>query len=149
MGGFTKIQLIDCSQENIDNENKILDKLKLAKKYRFYSEKDVKFEYEGFINGDGVFPDDMFPRDKIRTYNDFKKYWSSEALGEVFVPNFGTLTFDCYFSRTSKRAMNIIGKYLLLRYNEISYTDGSYSTFVERSGLSKKNKEYIMQLDKL
>lgn len=148
MGGFTKIRLSDISQENIDKHNQMLKDLKAPKWCRFYSEKDVKFEYEGFVNGEGEFPEHLFPRDKINSYEDFKRYWSPEALGEVFVPKFGTLTFDCYFGRTSKRAMNIIGKYLVENCMDVEEVGGSYSTFVERSGLSKKDKEYILILDK-
>lgn len=148
MGGFTEIRLKDCSQENIDEQNKKLEELKAPKWCRFYSEKDIEFEYDAFINGVGEFPEHLFPRHKINSYEDFKKYWSPQALGEVFVPYFGTLTFDCYFGRTSKRVMNIIGKYLVENSDQINFVEGSFSTFVERSGLSKKDQEYIIILDK-
>ena len=47
MGGFTSIWLRDTSQQNIDQQNAELDALGVAKRYRFYSEKDIEFEYEG------------------------------------------------------------------------------------------------------
>lgn len=147
MGGFTLIRLKNCSNENIKEQNKKLAECKVAKRYRFYSEDDVKLEYEYYKKGDGNFPEHLFPKDKINSYTDFKKYWSSEALGEVFVPNFGTLTFDCYFGRTSKRAMHNIAMYLRLNYSQIKETNGSYSTFVERCGYSEKTQKELMQLD--
>ena len=148
MGGFTKIVLRDCSQVNIDSQNNKLKKLKVAKQYRFYSEKDVQIEYEFFKKEDGYFPENQFPREKIKSYKDFTKYWSTEALGEVFVPKIGTLTFDCYFGRTSKRAMKVIASYLMCNLSQIKEVDGSYSTFVERCGWGKARQAELMELDK-
>lgn len=142
MGGFTSIQLKNISQENIDEQNQKLDDLKVAKHYRFYSEKDVEEEYEYYLKKDGVYPEHLFPSEKINSFEDFKKYWSSEALGEVFVPQFGMLTFDCYFGRTSNKTMHGIARYLLENENLIKETSGSYSTFVERSGYKAKTKQY-------
>ena len=132
MGGFTAIYLKDTSEENIMKQNELLRHYGVAKKYGFYSEKDIQFEYDGFCIGTGVFPEHLFPKDKIKSYNDFKRYWSPKALGECFVPYVGSLTFDCYFGRTSKRAMRGIGKYLADNYHEIKSMDGSFETFFER-----------------
>jgi len=85
MGGFTTIRLKDNSQANIDLHNQKLREFNLAKKYSFYSIEDIEFEYEAFVKGNGVFPDHLFPKDKINSFNDFKKYWSTEALGESFL----------------------------------------------------------------
>lgn len=132
MGGKTQIRLKDVSQENIDKQNALLEECGVCKRYRFYSEKNVKAEYQYYLKGDGVYPEHLFPKDKINSYADFKKYWSSEALGEVFVPKFGTLQLDCYYGRTSKRALRNIGKYLGNNPREIKKVDGSFSTFAER-----------------
>ena len=148
MGGFTAIRLHNCSEENIKKQNEQLKECKVAKRYRFYSENDVKKEYEYYKKGDGNYPEHLFPKDKIRSYNDFKKYWSAEALGEVFVPKFGTLTFDCYFGRTSKRAMHNMAKYLLTNLSQIKSVSGSFSTFVERSGYCEKTQKELLVLDK-
>lgn len=148
MGGFTQIFLRDCSQQNIDAQNQILDDLKVPKRYRFYSEKDVKEEYEYFIRKEGVFPEHLFPSDKIHSYADFTKYWSTKALGSVFAPPFGSLQFDCYFGRTSNRAMHLIARYLLeafyLGESRIKNAEGSYTTFVERCGYKTKTKQTIL-----
>jgi hypothetical protein len=132
MGGFTQIKLRDCSQRNIDTQNARLELAGVPKMFRFYSEKDVIFEYEAFLIGKGVFSENQFPKDKINSLEDFKKYWSTKALGEMFVPPFGTLQFDCYFGRTSKRAMRNLGRYIALNIREFKEFDGSFSTFMER-----------------
>ena len=147
MGGFTKLMLRDTSIENIRKHNELLAKAKVRKEIRFYSEDDVKLEYEYFKKGDGYFPDDQFPKDKIKSYKDFTKYWNTEAMGEVFVPKFGTLTFDCYFGRTSKNAMKCIKNYivdaLLSDDSPFEYAGGSWSTFLERCSASKLDLELI------
>lgn len=148
MGGFTAIRLNDCSEDNIKKQNEQLKKFGVAKHYRFYSEEFVKEEYEYYLKRQGNFPEHLFPRDKINSYQDFKKYWSPEALGEVFVPKFGTLKFDCYSGRTSKRAMHNIARYLLNNISQIKSTDGSFSTFVERSGYCAKTQKILFELDK-
>ena len=148
MGGFTQIRLRHTSEEVVARENKELRECGVARRYRFYSEADIRFEYEGFVTGDGVFPPHLFPKDKIKNYADFKRYWSSEALGEVFVPKNGTLNFDCYFGRTSKRAMHNLAKYLLCNQSKIKSVNGSFSTFVERCGYGKKAQAELMTLDK-
>lgn len=144
MGGFTKVVLKDVSRENIDKQNARLELYKVPKKYRFYSEQDVILEYEAFKMHDGVFPENQFPRDKIKSFEDFKKYWSPEALGEVFVPHYGTLTFDCYFGRTSQRAMRNIGRYLGYNVKYIKKVDGSFSTFAER-GMTKIERQIMTE----
>jgi len=147
MAGFTSLKLRDTSQENIDEHNQHLDELGVAKRYRFYSVDDIKYQYEGFVNGEGVFKECFFPRDKINSFEDFLKYWSPQALGEVFVPHIGSMNFDCYFGRTSQRAMHGIARYLLIYGDHIRTTSGSYSTFVERCGYKAKTK--LRQLMKL
>lgn len=150
MGGFTQLKLKDTSEENIAKHNKMLDDAGVAKKYRFYSEDDVKKEYEYFVKDDGVFPEHRFPKDKIKSYKDFKKYWNPEALGEVFCPPFGTLQFDCYFGRTSKRAMKAIKNYIVnaliaegVGKTPFESASGSWTTFLERCSASKLNLELI------
>lgn len=140
MGGFTKIVLKDKSCENIKKHNEILKDYGVAKKYSFYSEDDVKFEYDSFVKGLGVFPEHLFPKDKINSYNDFTRYWSTEALGEVFIPKFGTLTFDCYFGRTSQNAMSRIGRYFADHVEDMESVGGSWDTFMER-GMTKLQRE--------
>ena len=148
MGGFTKIHLKDTSVENIKFANDILDRMKLPKKHRFYSEDDVKEEYEFYKKGDGNYPENQFPKDKINSYDTFKKYWSTEALGEVFVPKFGSLTFDCYFSRTSQSAMNLIANFVFSYRYLIGEVSGSYSTFInDKITLSQKKKDELIKLD--
>jgi len=149
MGGFTKIQLKDVSQENIDLQNSKLDIIGLRKKIRFYSKKDIALEYEYFKKDDGVFNENFFPRNLIHSLSDFKRYWSTEALGEVFVPPIGSLTFDCYFGRTSKRAMHHIGLYLVDNHKEIKSASGSYSVFIERAGLNELELLILEKANKL
>lgn len=144
MGGITKIILKDTSEQNIVAHNTRLDIAGVPKKHRFYGEADIIAEYEYFKANDGNFPEDQFPKDKINSLNDFKKYWSTEALGEVFVPKNGTLTFDCYFGRTSEKAMRAIGKYVVENRDEIKETGGSFSTFIER-GMTKLEREIIAE----
>lgn len=144
MGGFTKFQLKDTSNENIAKHNMLLRKFGVPKKFFFYSLNNLIEEYEGFRRGDGVFPESFFPRDKIKSFDDFQRYWSTEALGEIFVPPFGALTFDCYFSRTSKRAMRNIAKYLADNHKDIESASGSYITFFER-GMTKQERQIMKE----
>ena len=146
MGGFTQFKLRDKSQENIDKHNAILDEYKVNKKYRFYSERDVLLEWEAFKANNGTFPEHLFPKDKIKTFENFKKYWSPEAIGEVFCPEYGTLQFDCYFGRTSKRAMRNIGRYLADHHRDIKSMHGSYETFFER-GMTKLERKIMEESD--
>lgn len=133
MGGYTKIRLKDNSQANIDLHNQKLREFKVAKKYSFYSIKDIEFEYQAFVKGVGVFPDHLFPKDKIKSFKDFRKYWSTEALGEVFVPKFGTFTCDVYFGRMSKRAMRSFARYFMANIDAIAEVEGSSTTLFERA----------------
>ena len=137
MGGLTTIYLKNTSEKNIKKQNELLKLHNVSKKYRFESEEDTIFEYEGFVKGKGHFPEHLFPKDKINSLSDFKKYWNHKALGQVFVAQIGSFNFDCYFGRTSKRAMNNISKYLEENVEEIKSVSGSFSTFVER-GMTKK-----------
>jgi hypothetical protein len=147
MGGFTEIRLRDTSENNIIIQNRRLEKLGVAKRYRFYSEANAHSEYyEYYLVGKGNFPEHLFPKNKISSYEDFRRYWSPEALGSCFVPHVGTLTFDCYFGRTSKRAMRAIGKYVARYSSEIKSVDGSFSTFMER-GMTKVEREIIANSD--
>jgi len=142
MGGFTSIYLKDTSINNIRKQNEKLREYGVAKKYHFYSDDDIRFEYEAFKNGEGIFPADQFPRDLINTFKDFKKYWSPKALGRIFCPDTGSLNFDCYFGRTSKRAMRNMGKYVYDHAEDIKKVSGSFTTFIER-GMTKREREYI------
>ncbi|MFA5366645.1 MAG: hypothetical protein WC333_02075 [Dehalococcoidia bacterium] len=132
----------------IARENEELKNCGVARRYRFYSNADIRAEYEYYLKGDGNYPPHLFPPHKINTFEDFRKYWSPEALGEVFVPKNGTLNLDCYFGRTSKRAMHNIARYLLCNSSKIKSVNGSFSTFVERCGYGKKNQAILMELDK-
>ena len=73
-------------------------------------------------------------------------------MGEVFVPKFGSLTFDCYFGRTSKNAMKCLKNYIVdtlllpeysMENSPFKYADGSWTTFLERCSASKLNLELI------
>lgn len=153
MGGWTKIQLKDTSQENIDQQNERLREYGLRKDIRFYSEKDIIKEWEHYQN-DGpeerakYYPPHMFPQD-IQTLEEFKKYWNPEAIGVVFCPKIGALHFDCYFGQTSKTAMHKIAYWILCHGESQGIrTEGSYSTFVERSGYkAKTNQKYLMKFN--
>jgi len=145
MGGFTQIKLKDVSIQNIEKQNAILDIHKVPKKYRFKSLETVQIiEYEYFKRGLGTFHESQFPKDKIKSLADFKKYWNPKAIGEIFCAYSGTLQFDCYFGRTSKSAMRKIGKYLAENINEIREVDGSFSTFLER-GTTKAEVKIITE----
>lgn len=144
MGGFTEVFLRNKTQVNIDKMNTLLREYKVPKWYRFYSENDVKFQYESFLKNKGHFPETHFPKDKINSYEDFTKYWSTKALGACFVPRFGTLTFDCYFGRTSKRAMRNMGRFIADNYREIESTSGSFETFMER-GMTRIERQIIAE----
>ena len=144
MGGFTQVFLKDTSRTNIDSHNAKLEIKKVPQKYRYSSDFDTIIEYEYFKEGKGAFPEDQFPKDKINSLEDFKKYWSPEALGEIFVAPTGTLQFDCYFGRTSKRAMRNIGKYLAENSTAIKKVSGSFSTFCER-GMTKLEQQIMKE----
>lgn len=148
MGGFTKIQLRDCSQKNIDKCNEELRAQGLRKDIKFYSEEDTRKEWQFYRSKQYAeraeyYPPHLFPQD-IKSYEEFKKYWSTRALGEVFVPPIGALTFDCYFGRTSKTAMHALARWLLLSLDDIKEVSGSYSTFVERCGYKAKTKQRLL-----
>jgi hypothetical protein len=144
MGGFTNFKLKDVSEMNIMKHNAKLRVFKVPEKYRFYSVSDVLLQYEYFKIGDGAWPEAQFPKDKINSFEDFKKYWNPKALGVVFVPHFGQLTFDCYFGRTSKRAMRGIAKYLAENHRDIESAGGSYETFFER-GMTKLERQIMKE----
>ena len=150
MGGFTEIFLRDKSIENIRKQNARLKAIGVSKMY-FYSDDNIQKEWEAFKKNEGVFPEHLFPREKIKTFDDFKRYWSPKALGSCFVPYNGSLTFDCYFGRTSKRQMKLLRKYLMdydfetSRFNIdlIENVSGSFSTFVERGGFTKLDQQML------
>ena len=146
MGGFTKIQLRDTSEENIDKCNQELREFGLRKDISFNSEKSIREEWEFYQNDS---PEDRrkyyhnFPQD-ITEYSEFRKHW----LAHPFVRPIGALTFDCYFGRTSTRAMHAIARWLLLSLDEVKHVEGSYSTFVERCGYKARTKQkLLMSLD--
>ena len=153
MGGFTQLKLKDTSTENIAKHNKMLGEAKVRKGIRFYSEDDVRLEWEAYENNEGHFPLEQFPRTKIYSFETFKQYWNTEALGAVFCPPFGTLTFDCYFGRTSNNAMKCIKDYiisalLLQEYfmkSPFEYASGSWSTYLERCSASKLDLEMMKE----
>ena len=132
MGGFTEIHLKNTSEENIKEQNRKLKSFGVPAKYRFYSETDIKKEYKCFIKGEGAFPEHLFPKNEINSYEDFKKYWNPSAIGSTFCPYAGSLTFDCYFGRTSDKDMRGIANYLLQNHNEIKSADGSFDTFMSK-----------------
>ena len=134
MGGFTQIFLKDKSSENISRMNKELQAEGVQRAYRFYSEDDIKLEYDAFIKGLGNFPDRQFPKELIHSYSDFRKYWSTEALGATFCPEIGSLTCDCYFGRMSQRAMTNLCRFITLFSSDIEKIKGSWSTLFERGG---------------
>lgn len=136
MGGFTTVVLRDKSEENIARQNQRLIDMGLAKKYHFYSVKDVEYEYEWFKKGKGVFPEDQFPRDRIHSFADFRRYWNPRALGEVFCPEYGTLRFDSYFGRTTLKNMRIIRNYIVQNVKIIESVNGSFETLLEKTGAS-------------
>ncbi len=142
MGGFTSISLKDKSIRNIFTHNAKLRVAKVPKEYRFISEEDTIIEYEYFKAGEGVFPEDQFPKDKIYSLEDFKKYWSTEALGECFCAPIGALTFDCYFGRTSNRALRKLGKYVAENIDAFEEIEGSFSTFMEK-GMTEKERKIV------
>ena len=144
MGGFTECFLKDTSQKNIDKHNKLLAKAGIPEMYHFYSQKDTKKEYKYFLKGDGVFPEHQFPKDKIKSYKDFRKYWSTNAIGACICPKFGTLRFDCYFGRTPDDVMEKIGKYIAENISEFKGFDGSFGTFMER-GMTDNQRKIVQQ----
>lgn len=144
MGGLTYIRLKDTSRNNIAAHNARMKLAKVPMKFRFYSEDNVILEYEAFKIGDGVFPERQFPKDKIKSYQDFKQYWNHEALGEVFCPKFGTLSFDCYFGRTSQRGMRAVAKYIVDNHRDIESTSGSFETFMEKA-MTKIERQIIAE----
>lgn len=146
MGGFTKIILKDKSEDAIIAANCLLDLHKVSKKYRFYSQRDTKEEYQHFLNNNGHYPEHMFPRNKINSYKDFLKYWNPVSCGECFVPHFGTLTFDCYYGRTPQIQMKRIANFLLENIDLIEKVGGSYETFVERCGKRSNLKKQLLNI---
>lgn len=145
MGGFTAIYLKDRSQENIDRQNQHLDDLRVPKSFRFYSEKNTEKHYQHYLAGNGEFKECFFPPDKINSLEDFKRYWSPEALGTVFVPHVGSMNFDCYFGRMSDYAMHGVMRWVLLfGEDEAITTSGSYGTLVQKSGYSSRTKLAIL-----
>ena len=144
MGGFTKVFLKDKRIENIKAQNEELKKLELSKDYHFYSEDDILLEYEAFKNSDGVFPEHLFPKAKIKSYNDFIKFWNTKSLGEMFCPHFGSLTFDCYFGRMSDEDMAKVGKFIAKNVDIFEKAYGSFTTFMER-GMTEEKRKIIKQ----
>jgi ASC-1-like (ASCH) protein len=143
MGGFTKILLKDTSAENIQKQNEILAEEGVDEMYRFYSENDVLLQWEGFQENPEYFPDHLFPKDKINSYTTFKEYWNTEAIGEIYCPPFGMLTFDCYFNRMDQAQMYSVAAYLLKNPEQIAAVGGSYDTFVERAGIGNMTRNRL------
>ena len=129
------ITLKDKGTENCAVHNMILKyDYKCAKYLQFNSVAHTKFEYEGFKRGVGVFPEHVFNRDEIQTFEDFEKVWNPDCVGEIFVPRYGTGKFDCYFGRTPNATMGNIAKYLFEFSDDIESVSGiSTDTFLERA----------------
>jgi hypothetical protein len=142
MGGFTEIHLKNKSIENIAYMNEQLALEGVKKSFRFYSDLDIKLEYEAFVRGDGHFPEYQFPVEKINNFKDFKNYWSPEALGRVFCPEIGSLICDCYFGRMSQRAMEKVCRFVALFSSDIEKVSGSWSTLVERGSKNWQRKVF-------
>jgi hypothetical protein len=117
---------------------------KCCNHFKYDSHLDVRIEYEYFKLEDGNWPEEFFPKDKIKSFKDFQKYWNPKALGEVFVAPIGALIFDCYFGRTSKNAMRGIGKYLAVNHRDIELATGSYDTFFER-GMTRLERQIMKE----
>jgi hypothetical protein len=147
MGGFTQIKLKDCSEENIKIQNELLNEYDVPREYRFQDlKKDQEEEYKYFKKGEGSFPEHLFPKDKIKTLADFRKYWTPSAVGECFVPPSGTLQFDCYFGRTPEDVMYNIGRYVAENVDAIKETCGSFTTFMER-GMTEEQRKIVEASD--
>lgn len=147
MGGFTLVYLKDKSKENISYHNDLLKQYGVPRRYRFNNlEKDQKQQYGYYLSGkyDSYFPEHLFPSEKIHNFEDFQKYWNPEALGEIFVHPNGSLGFDCYFGRTSNRAMRNIGKYIANYIDCFEKFDGSFETFMER-GMTRRERKIVKE----
>ena len=142
MGGFTKIRLKEKSNHSIDAINIRMDLMGVPKKLRFYSFRDIVFEYESFKLGLGVFEEEFFPKDKIHNLTQFMKYWNTEVLGETFVPKKGTLTLDTYFGRTSDYTMKKLLNFICTNLDEIESVGGSFGTMVEK--VASKKQEHML-----
>jgi len=142
MGGWTEVHLKNKSLANIRKQNALLRQYGVKRALSFYSDDDIQSEFDGFRKGTGHFPEDQFPRDKIKSLEDFKEYWNPKRWGSSMIPHIGQLSFDCYFGRTSRNAMRNIGRYIADNHNEIESVNGSWSTFVER-GMTKREQEII------
>lgn len=133
MGGWTQINLSEPNEENINIQNAKLEGYGVPKKYRFYTELDIRKEYEYYKLRDGNFPDFLFRG--VNTYEGFRKAWLDWTHLKV-----GGLHFDCYYGRTGKLAMRRIGKYIAENVDLIASVSGSFGTFMER-GMTKKEIE--------
>lgn len=142
MGGMTYLYLKDTTEQNIARHNAKLEVLGVPKKYRFYSRNDVILEYEYFLAQKGSYPEHLFPKNKINSFEDFQKFWNTKNLGECFVPKFGSLLLDVYFGRTSKRSMRLIARHFVDNIEEFDSVNGSFSTFLER-GFNRQQIEVV------
>ena len=133
MGGFTAIFLKDRTERNIKLQNERLAECGVKKCYRFYSQANVRVEYEAYKSGKGYFPTYQFPTDQIKSLKDFKKFWNTKAVGDTFYPKFGSLTFDCYFGRMSQRQMKAVVKYMKIYVKDIHSVNGRFSSLLEKA----------------
>jgi hypothetical protein len=155
MGGWTKVMLKDTSRDNIDRHNARLEIFGVPKQYRYQHHGNVVEEYEWYLAHvsepdhpnskvrEAVYPEHMYPRDQINSFADFCKFWNPEAVGASLVPPNGALTFDCYYSRMSRRAMRAVAKYLLANVAEIASVEGSFSTFMEKGMTASQRAEFL------
>lgn len=148
MGSQVVILLNDVSQENIDKQNQVLNNLGIDEGIHFYSEKDVKLEYDWFKTNKNEFPDHLIPHDKIKSFDDFKQYWNTENLGKTFCPEFGSLKFDIAYDRTEQDQIDLITEYLITNISLIKKGEGSFDSFVNMTKLDDDLKESLLSLYK-
>lgn len=132
MGGHTTIKLKTTTASNIAKCNEGLRKAGVAKKYGFYSEEDRVKDWEDFRDYPHLYSE-FFRSLPIRSYEDFKRHWTAEVIGEAFAPSIGTLVIDCYFGRASQRAMTNLVKWVVTNADKIKSVSGSFGTLVEKS----------------
>ena len=144
MAGFTQIILKDKSEQHIIDCNCVLNREGVAKAYHFYTMNDARVEYGHFKIGNGVYPEHLFPREKIKSFPEFLNYWNPKSCGH-FINPFGALSFDCYFARNPFIQMKGISDFLVDNYSLIEQAKGSFETFVERCGKSKEIQKFLLE----
>jgi len=152
MGGFTTVYLKDTS--DIQKHNKLLADYGVRKSIRFWSQDNLREEFKFWMQCQSkgrkeqlkYYPEWIVNKYGflVITFDDFIKYiFSPDVMGETFVPKVGSLGFDCYFGRTSKRAMRNLGRYIVDNYRDIKKVRGSFETFMER-GMTPLERQIIV-----